>query len=47
MFPQQNINKALWKDAKLKSCGDISLWQQSITNMLWWALDTGKGKDVV
>jgi hypothetical protein len=42
--PFQNIEKSLWKAAKLKSCQDISLWHQSIANAIWWALETSQGK---
>jgi hypothetical protein len=40
----QNISKALWKDAKLKCCEEIGDWHQSITNMVWWAIETSRGR---
>ena len=39
----QNIDKMLWKDAKLKETSDIALWHPSISNMIWWSLETSKG----
>ena len=39
----QNISKSLWKDAKLKCCEEIGDWHQSITNMVWWAIETSRG----
>ena len=41
----KNIRKALWKATKLKSCGaDVSLWLQSICNMVWHSIGTSLGE---
>ena len=39
----KNIKKRLYKSFHLKSCQNLPLWQRSITNMIWWALETSVG----